>query len=194
MNAQRTEPAPRASDQDRDRVLVRLHIAYAEGRLDDRELDERIALVLAARTHDELDRLAGGLPTWPPAWPEARAGRPEAATADLSAGRCTVAGNRGTGRAALRRVAGTTTLIASEGDCALDLREMETAGPVIRLRVLAYRSNVRVIVPPGVPVEAAGLGVSTEIGRPAARSAAAVRLWGFAYKGTIRAMDHLRLP
>ena len=32
----------RASDGDRDRVLVRLHTAYAEGRLTEAELDERI--------------------------------------------------------------------------------------------------------------------------------------------------------
>ncbi|MBG6087521.1 DUF1707 SHOCT-like domain-containing protein [Actinomadura viridis] len=190
MNAPRTEPAPRASDQDRDRVLVRLHIAYAEGRLDDRELDERIALVLASRTQDELDLLAGGLP----ALPDARAGRPETATADRSAERFPAAGKRGTGSTGLRRVPGTTTVVACKGDCVLDLREMETAGPVIALRVLAYRSNVRVLVPPGVPVEAAGLGVSTEIGRPGARSAPVVRLRGFAYKGAIEAMDHLRLP
>ncbi|MFD0851981.1 DUF1707 domain-containing protein, partial [Actinomadura adrarensis] len=51
MSTERTETAVRASDQDRDDVLVRLHTAYAEGRLDEGELAERIDLVLAARTH-----------------------------------------------------------------------------------------------------------------------------------------------
>src|SRR5690606_20226891 len=37
-----TAPALRASDRDRDEMLVRLHNAFAEGRLSEAELDERI--------------------------------------------------------------------------------------------------------------------------------------------------------
>src|SRR5262245_8524532 len=60
--AQRSGPSLRASDRDRDERLVRLHTAFAEGRLTEAELDERIDLVLAARTHADLDRLTADLP------------------------------------------------------------------------------------------------------------------------------------
>ncbi len=59
---QHPAPALRASDRDRDEMLVRLHTAFAEGRLDEPELDERIDLVLAARTHGELGAVAADLP------------------------------------------------------------------------------------------------------------------------------------
>lgn len=57
-----TAPALRASDRDRDEMLVRLHTAFAEGRLSEAELDERIDLVLAALTHEELGAVAADLP------------------------------------------------------------------------------------------------------------------------------------
>ncbi|MGH3391335.1 MAG: DUF1707 SHOCT-like domain-containing protein, partial [Actinomadura sp.] len=53
----RNAPVIRASDVERDEVLVRLHGAFAEGRLTEAELDERTESALAARTRSELDRL-----------------------------------------------------------------------------------------------------------------------------------------
>jgi hypothetical protein len=41
-------PAIRASDQDREAVLRRLQLAFAEGRLDDGEFDERMRGALTA--------------------------------------------------------------------------------------------------------------------------------------------------
>ncbi|HTK67515.1 MAG TPA: DUF1707 domain-containing protein, partial [Pseudonocardia sp.] len=41
----------RASNDDRERVVERLHRAHAEGRLDLHELDERLAVAYAARTY-----------------------------------------------------------------------------------------------------------------------------------------------
>ncbi|RSN38655.1 DUF1707 SHOCT-like domain-containing protein, partial [Actinomadura sp. WAC 06369] len=70
----------RASDRDRDEVLVRLHTAYAEGRLSETELDERIDLTLAARTHDDLGRVSADLPR--PAAPGTPAGRLQVAYKD----------------------------------------------------------------------------------------------------------------
>ncbi|GAA2419150.1 hypothetical protein GCM10010191_32670 [Actinomadura vinacea] len=188
-NAERTEPAPRASDQDRDEVLVRLHTAYAEGRLDEGELDERIDLVLAARTHDELDRLAADLPAMRvPEW------RPEAATPRRSGGRFQMAYKSRIRRSGRWRLPERFTVAAYKGDCVLDLREAEPAGPVITLRVLAYKSNVQVIVAPGVRVEVGGLGISTEIRSAPDPAAPVVHVQGLAYKGAIEAIDHLRLP
>ncbi|MFR9805938.1 DUF1707 domain-containing protein [Pseudonocardia sp. RS010] len=52
----------RASDLERERVVVRLHRAVGEGRLDLAEADERLTAVYAARHRDELDPLLADLP------------------------------------------------------------------------------------------------------------------------------------
>jgi uncharacterized Tic20 family protein len=51
----RPQPWLRVADSDRDKVVEVLHEAYAQGRLDDAELDARIDRVLAARTYGELE-------------------------------------------------------------------------------------------------------------------------------------------
>lgn len=51
----RPQPWLRVADSDRDKVVEVLHEAYAEGRLDDAELDARVDRVLAARTYGELE-------------------------------------------------------------------------------------------------------------------------------------------
>ena len=47
----------RASDRERDAVVQRVQDAFAEGRLDDTEFDERTRGALTARTHAELEVL-----------------------------------------------------------------------------------------------------------------------------------------
>ena len=48
------QPWVRVSDSERDSVVQLLHDAYADGRLDDKELDVRVDQVLTARTYAEL--------------------------------------------------------------------------------------------------------------------------------------------
>jgi hypothetical protein len=55
----------RAGNADREQVVSRLNTAFAEGRLEIAELDERIAAVYAAKTIGELRPLTADLP--PPA-------------------------------------------------------------------------------------------------------------------------------
>ena len=55
-------PALRASDRERDAVLQRVQQAFAEGRLDDAEFDERMRAALTARTDADLDALLADLP------------------------------------------------------------------------------------------------------------------------------------
>ena len=55
-------PAIRASDQDREAVVQRLQAAFAEGRLDDEEFDERTRAALTARTSANLAPLLDDLP------------------------------------------------------------------------------------------------------------------------------------
>ena len=56
------EPDMRLSDQDRDAIAERLRDALAEGRLDRSEFDERLGLVLRAKTHGEVQDLTRDLP------------------------------------------------------------------------------------------------------------------------------------
>lgn len=55
----------RAADRDREEITEILREAYAEGRLDQAELDERTDAALRARTWGELRRLTADIP--PPA-------------------------------------------------------------------------------------------------------------------------------
>src|SRR5579862_6226309 len=55
-------PATRASDRERDAVVQRVQQAFAEGRLDDTEFDQRMRAALTARTYADLDLLLTDLP------------------------------------------------------------------------------------------------------------------------------------
>jgi Domain of unknown function (DUF1707) len=53
----------RASDEDRERIIERLHTAATEGRIAAEELEHRVSSALKARTYDELDSTVADLPT-----------------------------------------------------------------------------------------------------------------------------------
>jgi hypothetical protein len=179
----RAAPAWRASDRDRDDMLVRLHTAFAEGRLNEAELDERIDLVLAARTHGELDAVAADLPS----------GRAAAAgPAKGPAGRFQVAYKGSVTRAGRWRLPQRFTTVVYKGTGLLDLRSADLDAGVTTLRVLAYKSTVQVVVPPGVRVETSGVGISAEVHGDAPPGAPVVHIRGLAYKGTIEAKDRIR--
>lgn len=63
----------RISDADREQVVARLRDHFAEGRLTQDELDERVAAALSAKTAGDLRRvmadLPGPAPVPPPSWP-----------------------------------------------------------------------------------------------------------------------------
>jgi len=64
----------RAGNADRERVVQRLNDAFAEGRLDVHELDERVTAAYAAKTVGELQPLTADLPAGSPAvWRPAEA-------------------------------------------------------------------------------------------------------------------------
>jgi len=54
--------AIRASDGERDLVVAQLRRHFADGRLTQAELEERVGAALAARTRDELHALTADLP------------------------------------------------------------------------------------------------------------------------------------
>src|SRR4051794_33510919 len=65
----RSRPDLRASDAERDAVVMRLREHGAAGRLDLAELEDRIGMAYAARTRGELARLFDDLPALAPAAP-----------------------------------------------------------------------------------------------------------------------------
>ena len=58
-------PAPRASDADRDTALERLKAAFVDGKLSDKEFDQRAHAALTARSTSQLERLLMDLPPSP---------------------------------------------------------------------------------------------------------------------------------
>jgi hypothetical protein len=58
-------PDLRISDTDRDQAAAALSAHYAEGRLDDAELDQRLNTVYSARTRSELEAVMADLPNLP---------------------------------------------------------------------------------------------------------------------------------
>ena len=89
----------RAGNADRERVVAQLNGAFAEGRLDVRELDERVAAAYAAKTLGELAPLTADLPAGrsPAPRPAGPPVRPAAGPARSSA---TPAGPRSAARSA----------------------------------------------------------------------------------------------
>jgi Domain of unknown function (DUF1707) len=60
--AQPVGPPVRASDSERDQVVAQLQRHFADGRLTQAELEERVGAALAARTRDQLRALMADLP------------------------------------------------------------------------------------------------------------------------------------
>jgi Domain of unknown function (DUF1707) len=179
-------PAIRVGDRDRDAAAHQLQDAFAEGRLDDEEFDQRMRAALTARVSTELDVLTADLPA---AAPRAAAiARPGDAPAP---GKLAVAYKSSIRRGGRWRVPQRFRCVIYKGTGRLDLRAAELAGPATTMAVIAYKSHVDVLVPPGVRVELDGFGVSKgwsvaedlEALLPA--DAPVVHVRGIAYKGTI---------
>lgn len=179
-------PAIRVGDRDRDAAAYRLQDAFAEGRLDDAEFDQRMRAALTAKVSTELDLLTADLPA-----PAPRAGTPLQAADAPRPGKFAIAYKSSIRRGGRWRVPERFRCVIYKGSGRLDLRAAELAGPVTTMAVTAYKSHVDVLVPPGVRVELDGFGVSKgwsdeedlEARLPA--DAPVVHVRGIAYKGTI---------
>ena len=175
-------PATRASDRERDVVVQRVQDAFAEGRLDDAEFDERTRAALTARTQADLDALLADLPAAPSA--------PGPAPAIPGPGRYAVALKSSVRRAGRWRVPERYTTVVYKGGGWLDLRAAELSGPVTTFLAVAYKSQVTILVPPNVRVEMTGLGVSQDAhdedpGYRLPADAPVIHVRGIAYKGTV---------
>jgi hypothetical protein len=163
-------------------VVQRVQDAFAEGRLDDAEFDERTRAALTARTHADLDALLADLPAAAPA--------PGPAPALPAPGRYSIALKSSVRRAGRWRVPERYTTVVYKGGGWLDLRAAELTGPVTTFLAVAYKSKVTILVPPNVRVEMTGLGVSqdTQDEDPGYRlpaDAPVIHVRGVAYKGTV---------
>jgi hypothetical protein len=179
-------PAIRVGDRDRDDAARRLQDAFAEGRLDDDEFDQRMRAALTAKVSTELDVLTADLPA-----ATERTMVPAVADGGPKPGKLAVAYKSSIRRGGRWRVPSRFRCVIYKGSGRLDLRAAELAGPVTTMAVTAYKSRVDVLVPPGVRVELDGFGVSKgwsaeedlEASLPA--DAPVVHVRGIAYKGTI---------
>jgi Flp pilus assembly protein TadB len=70
----------RASDEDRERAIERLHRASTEGRIAAHELEQRVAAALKASTYSQLDATTADLPQAGPNGRRRRASRRAVAT------------------------------------------------------------------------------------------------------------------
>jgi DUF1707 SHOCT-like domain len=179
-------PAIRASDGEREEVLRRLQDAFAEGRLGDDEFDDRMRAALAARTRADLDSLLADLPAPADSSLATAGARPGAVMP--AEGRFAIAVKGWVRRAGRWQVPGRMTTVAYKGGSQLDLRAAELRVPVTAIRAVAYKSDVEIIVPPGVRVVTGGFGVSREDDeqqRDFTPDAPVVHVRGFAYKGRV---------
>jgi DUF1707 SHOCT-like domain len=179
-----TSPAVRASDRERDAVVQRVQQAFAEGRLDDTEFDERMRAALTARTHADLDVLLSDLPA-PTSAPV-----PAPAAAGRGPGRLAIALKSSVRRGGRWRVPEKYTAVVYKGSGWLDLRAADLSGPVTTLVAVAYKSQVTILVPPGLRVEMTGFGVTQgadedDPGYRLPADAPVIHVRGVAYKGTV---------
>lgn len=178
--------AMRAGDRERDAVVHKLQEAFADGRLDDEEFDQRTRAALTARLTSDLDVLTRDLPA------SADAPRPVGpAPAGRTPGRFAVAYKSSIRRGGRWRVPEQFRTVVYKGSGHIDLRAAELTSNVTTLFAIAYKSRIDVVVPLGVRVELDGFGVSKgwsaeedlESRLPA--DAPIVHVRGIGYKGTI---------
>ena len=178
--------SPRASNADRDAAVTRLQDAFGDGRLDDTEFDERMRAALTAKTHADLDMLLSDLPA-----------RGLGATAPVAAtrtgrgagrpGRYAIAWKGSVRRAGRWRVPERYTTVVYKGGGVLDLRAAELLSPATTIVAVAYKSEITLLVPPGVRVEMTGFGIAQgpSDNMVLAPDAPVLHVRGLAYKGSI---------
>jgi hypothetical protein len=142
-------PALRASDAERDQVVVRLRDASAEGRLTLEEFMERMARAYEARTHAELEHLMRDLPD----------GVGERIASRRRPTRFVFSLFGSTAREGRLRVRRHVACLMTFGNIDLDLRQATLEGDVITIVVFGAFGSVDVYVPEGVEVDLRGLSI-----------------------------------
>jgi hypothetical protein len=150
----------RASDADREAVAGLLHRAAAEGRLDLNELDERLAVLYAAKTYGELAPITADLV--PPATTMALPGA-AAPASDRIGGvpgpSVSLAFMSGVDRKNNWVVPAQHTTVAVMGGVKLDLTKARFAEAETTITVFAFWGGVEILVPDDVDVRVGGVGL-----------------------------------
>jgi hypothetical protein len=133
----------RASDAEREQVVVRLRDASAEGRLTLEELAERTALAYRARSHAELEPLTADLPA--DAAPSGSSARPRR--------RWLVGAFAPVNRSGRRAFAERNIVISLFAPARLDLRQAHLPAGEVVITVISLCGPVFVTVPEHVDVE-----------------------------------------
>src|SRR5262245_2389985 len=124
----------RASDTEREQVVVRLRDASAEGRLTLEEFSDRAALAYRAQSHAELAQLTDDLPVTPP---------PSRRQAVRWSG-VVIGDVKRTGR---WRIHDKTHVVMGIGDCHLDLRTAEFDGDEVTITISQIIGDTTIVVP-----------------------------------------------
>lgn len=178
--------APRPTSAQREAAEERLRRAAGEGLLTLEEYGDRVALVLAANTADELRAVTADLPATGAAFQEQtvvvrRRERP--------AQRWLVAVMGGHEERGRWRPAQNTNAIAFMGGVEVDLREAEVDQDELNLNALAVMGGIEIVVPDEVEVEMTGFalmgGRENTTRRPASDAAPLLRIRAFALMGGV---------
>lgn len=152
-------PGVRASDRDREAVVDHLRAATSDGRLTLDEFAERVAVVLEARTYDELVPVTADLPVMAGPGTDLAVGR----TAEPGGGpRRRLVNVFGSARhAGPWEAAPEMTVVAVFGHCHVDLAACRLPPGVtsVDVRTFGMFAGVEVVVPAGAVVDAGGFSV-----------------------------------
>lgn len=152
----------RISDADRERAAQRLQTAMAEGRITMSELDERLAVVYAARYEEDLLPPLADLPPVaapaPPAVPWSGAAQPSAEQVVLRSGMNDIK------RRGQWVVPPRLRLHSTVGSVVLDFCDTEVSHPVVDVELHLAMGSARLLVPEGATADvdgvAAGMGTA----------------------------------
>ena len=142
----------RASDAERDATVERLSRAAGDGRLTLEEFSQRMEQATAAKTRTELDPLVADLPAEP-----AAAGALSAPASGPAAWRVSPVG--GMQVSGPWRMAHHVIVASIVGGTWLDLSEAQLAAPEVTLTTVSLVGGTRIMVPPGIRVEASGFSL-----------------------------------
>lgn len=171
---ERSLPAIRASDSEREHTARFLQQSYSEGRLTMAEFDERVASAYAARSRSELEALTQDLPlperradNRPAADPRQHSRHPQPRQHDRAPAR-RVTGGTGPGTSiavmgGVERTGSWTlpaqhTAVAVMGGVEIDLRNADLQAHETTIQAFAFWGGVEILVPDDVQLHVEGIG------------------------------------
>ena len=154
-----SEHEVRISDNDRNEVVDHLRAFTGDGRLTLDEFEERVEIVLNARTRSELAPALDGLPPVSltidqrPPPPPLVASPAGGDTVPAGKTRWIVSVMSGSDRKGRWRITRRTNVVSVMGGASLDLRQAVFESSVVDITCVAVMGGVEIIVPEGVPVD-----------------------------------------